>query len=103
MGHYLSEMDELEPRKKSKQTMRKLEVAEEPKKTPETVELPVEGALALALASERVQSAKINLELRQTHLQATLAALRSEFSESGKYTVTEIDVEKRTVSRVKAD
>lgn len=77
------------------------EKMDEPKKMVESVELSNEAALALALASERVQSAQVALELRQTQLQSTLASVGSEYSENGKYRVTEINVEKRTVSRVK--
>ena len=74
----------------------------EEKKKPEVeyVELQTEAALALALASERVQSAKTTLELRETQLQQTLLAVSAEYQENGKYRIAELNVDKRKVGRV---
>ena len=80
--------------------MEELKKMEEEKKMPATVELAENAALALALASERVQSAQTLSQLRQTELQAALTAVSSEYAENGKYRVTEVNVEKRTVTRV---
>lgn len=80
---------------------KKMETAvEKDKSEVEQVELANEAALALALASERVQSAQTLVQLRQNELQATLASIGTEYAEGGKYRVTEVNVEKRKVGRV---
>ncbi len=75
----------------------------EDKENVEHVELHNEAALALALASERVISARTQLELREQQLQALLTSVQQEYSELGKFRVVELNVDKRKVGRVPAD
>lgn len=76
---------------------------DEEKATVEHVDLHNEAALALALSSERVASARATLELRETQLQATLSAVQNEYGENGKFRVVELNVDKRKVGRVKVE
>lgn len=78
-------------------------MSEEEEKKPEVefVDMHNEAALALALASERVASARANLELRQTQLQEILRSVSAEYQEEGKYRIAELNVDKRKVGRVK--
>jgi len=70
------------------------------KNAAQQIDLTTEATLVLSLAAERIQSADTLLKLRQTEMQAALAALTNEYSEDGKYRVTEVNMEKRKVSRV---
>ncbi len=79
------------------------EAADKPKAEVEQVELHNEAALALALASERVASARATLELRDTQFKTLLASVGTEYSEGGKYRVVELNVDKRSVGRVKVE
>jgi len=65
-----------------------------------SVDLAENAALALSLASERVNSAQTLAQLRQSELQQTLTAISNEYAENGKFRVTEVNVEKRKVTRV---
>lgn len=78
-----------------------LEKSDSDKATVQQVELHNEAALALVLASERVSAARMMLELRETQLQFALNSIKAEYSENGKFRVVELNVDKRTVGRVK--
>lgn len=75
-------------------------VEEKLKADVEYVDLVNEAALALTLASERIQAAQTLVQLRQTEMQAVLANVSQEYTEEGKYRVVEINTEKRKVGRV---
>lgn len=86
------------------QALKNAETGDPDKKSAiEHVDLHNEAALALALSSERVASARATLELRETQLQATLAAVQNEYGENGKFRVVELNVDKRKVGRVRVE
>lgn len=67
----------------------------------EYVDLHNEAALAVALAAERVASARANLELRENQLQTALMAVSFEYTEDGKYDVVDVNIAQRKVGRTK--
>lgn len=60
-----------------------------------------EAALALALASERVASARAQLELREIQMQNVLNSITLEYQENGKYRIVELNMDNRKIGRVK--
>lgn len=70
-------------------------------KTVEYTDLRNEAALALALASERVASARAQLELREIQMQNVLNSITLEYQENGKYRIVELNMDNRKIGRVK--
>lgn len=70
-------------------------------KTVEYTDLRNETALALALASERVTSARAQLELREIQMQNILNSITLEYQENGKYRIVELNMDNRKIGRVK--
>lgn len=79
----------------------KSDITKSAEEAPEIVELPENMHLTLSLAVEQLNSAKLNVELKQTVLQSLLNSAVVEFSENGKFRVTGLDVAKKQVSRVR--
>lgn len=70
-------------------------------KTVEYTNFSNETALALALASERVTSARAQLELREIQMQNILNSITLEYQENGKYRIVELNMDNRKIGRVK--
>jgi len=74
--------------------------APEPTPEAETLDIAVEDSLRWKLANSQLQSAQLTVKLREEQLAAVINGFGAKYSELGKYTLSEVNLDEGKLTRV---